>query len=209
MAVRFFIPGADPDITEDFYNWIVRYVHEMTDVVVEPARIFSISYIHEGQQFLVRVGEPEPRTNQLVMAIFRSDSYLICTPYYGVRRGEPISIARSDVRDVVYFEGLDTAREALATAVNLLDAQDGALLQSTIMEAGRLVNALTLDDFPATLSGDFLSLKHKLIWIGISNGSTGAIDEVMARTTVYAIRSLYVDILRLNSELQSHAKGAS
>jgi len=206
MAVRFFIPGTDPDITEDFYRYIVRYVQEMTDLVVEPPRIFSITYMHEGQQFLARVGEPDPRTSQLVMAILRSDAYLICTPYYGVRRGEPISIARSQVREVVYFEGLDTARETFALAVSLLDGAPDAAPTSTVAQAGRLVSALSLDDFPATLSGDFLSLKHKLTWTGISGSSPRRIDDVTTQDVAHSIRSLYVDILRFNSELQRQDK---
>src|SRR5687768_1328134 len=107
---KFFIPGNAPRRSEEIYDWIVRYVKEMLDCEIEPARIYSLEYIHEGERHSVTVGEEDQRTRQLVVAILRSDVYLICTPYYGVRRGEPMRIEFSNAIAVEYFEGIDHAR---------------------------------------------------------------------------------------------------
>ena len=195
MAVKFFIPGNGPKSSEDIYSWIVRYIKAMIDVDIEPARIFSISYIHEGQQFSAQVGEIDPRTSQLVVAILRSNAYLICTPYFGVKRGEPISIPRADVRQVEYFEGLDKALEKLEMAVKALDNADGSLLHLRLTEAASLLESTALDDFPADMASDFLSLKHKLTWKGSLRDTFQQMSESEARDIAYAIRSLYVDIL--------------
>jgi hypothetical protein len=201
MAVRFFIPGSDAKSGEDIYQWIIRYITAMMDVVIESARIYSITYVHGGQQFLAKVGEVEPRTGQLVIAILRADSYLICTPYYGVRRGEAISISRADVKEVSYFEGLDQAHETLYLAVTVVDNSERVpSLKSRVSEAITILETLTLDDFPAALAGDFLSLKHRLGLITNPNRPAREISEIEATDTAYAIRCLYVETLRLEAE---------
>ena len=93
---KFFIPGNGPQRSEEIYVWIIRYVREMLDCEIEPVRIYSMSYSRDGQRYTARVGEEEPRTRQLVIAILRSTQYLICTPYYGVRRGEPMKVEFAD-----------------------------------------------------------------------------------------------------------------
>src|SRR6185295_1037175 len=98
MATEFFVPGNDSETSEEMYSWIVRYVQEVMGIEIEPIRIFSLTYTVRGQAFSATVGEQDPRTGQIILAILRSEEYLICTPYYGVRRGEPIRIARSEVQ---------------------------------------------------------------------------------------------------------------
>jgi hypothetical protein len=196
---KFFIPGSTAKRSEEIYSWIVRYVKAMMDCEVEPVRIYSLAYSYEGKQFRATVGEEEPRTRQLVIAILRSNTYLICTPYYGVRRGEPMQVSVSDVSEVQYFEGLDRAREILKTAVQALD---GGLhsFQSQIHSAATTLDIVVLDDFPPIVAGDFLSLKHKLTWRGNLKDTVFQMSDAEAKDAATAMRALYVDVLRLSLE---------
>jgi hypothetical protein len=195
LMTKFFIPGNTPQRSEEIYEWIVRYVKEMTDSEIEPVRIYSLDYTHEGQQFRATVGEEEPRTGQLVIAILRSTAYLICTPYYGVRRGEPMRVEPSEVSEVQYFEGLDRAREKFRAAVQILDNGSGST-QSRLQAAALTLDPLLLDDFPTGLAGDFLSLKHKLGWRGSQDDTISQMTDAEAEDAASAIRALYVDVLR-------------
>ena len=192
---KFFVPGNAPQSSESVYDWIVRYVKAVTDCEIEPVRIFSLDYTHEGRQFKVTVGERDPRTGQLVIAILRSDAYLICTPYYGVRMGEPMRVSVSEVREVQYFEGLDHARQYLSAAVQVLDAGDGSL-QSRVHAAAAALSPVLLDDFPAGMAGDYLSLMHKLGWRGSQDDTIRQMTDAEAEDAAAAIRVLYVDVLR-------------
>lgn len=190
----FFIPESDPSRSEDMYLWIVRYVKAMLDCRIKPARIFSLTYTREGQQLAVTVGETDPRTGQLVMAILQSDDYLICTPYYGVRRGEPMHVVVSDVSKVQYFEGLDNAREQLRLAVDILDHGYGSL-QSRLQSAVTMLAPVSLGDFPAIMTGDFLSLEHMLVWRGNQDDTISQMSDAEAQEVAAAMRALYVDVL--------------
>jgi hypothetical protein len=202
---KFFIPGSTPKRSEEIYSWIVRYVKAMIDCEIEPVRIYSLAYSYEGRQFTATVGEEEPRTRQLVIAILRSKTYLICTPYYGVRRGEPMEVSFSDVSEIQYFEGIDRARETLKTAVKTLD--DGSLsFQSQILSAATMLDAVLLDDFPPIVSGDFFSLKHKLMWRGNRKDTIFHMSDAEAADAALAIKGLYVDVIRLS--LESHIDDA-
>jgi hypothetical protein len=191
---RFFVPENGPVQSEDLYQWIVRYVQAMLDCRIEPARIFSITYTCEGQQMVATVGETDPRTGQLIIAILRSDDYLICTPYYGVRRGEPIRVAASDAGKVEFFEGLDNAREQLRQAVTFLDHAGGSL-QSRLQSAALALESVSLEDFPAIMAAGFLSLQHRLAWRGNYAGTISQMPDAEAQAAAMAMRTLYVDVL--------------
>jgi hypothetical protein len=193
---KFFLPANARGRSEQVYEWIVRYVEAMLECKVDPVRIFSLEYTHEGQQYKATVGEVDTRAGQLVVAILRSDtSYLICTPYYGVERGEPLPVALSDVVDVQYFEGLDHARQKLKIAVEALDARDGSI-QSRVHLASAGFDQVAIDDLPPGLVADFLSLKHKLTWKGTEDETIDRMSEAEAEDAASSIRALYVDALR-------------
>lgn len=65
-------------------------------------------YIEVGQPcaHLTPDGPPE-----LVMAIFESRSFLVCTPDHGIDRGAPHIFTRTDVRQVVDMEPADNITE--------------------------------------------------------------------------------------------------
>ncbi|MEW5796471.1 MAG: hypothetical protein AB1772_08920 [Candidatus Zixiibacteriota bacterium] len=51
---------------------------------------------------LTKDGPPE-----LVVAIFESDSFLVCTPDHGAECGSPHIFTRADVRQVIYSDKLE------------------------------------------------------------------------------------------------------
>lgn len=191
---RFFVPENGPVQSEALYQWIVRYVQAMLDCRIEPVRIFSLTYTREGQQLVATVGKTDPRTGQLVIAILRSENYLICTPYYGVRRGEPIRVAAADGSRVQYFDGLDNAREHLGQAVDILDHANGSL-QSRLRSAVRVLEPVSLEDFPAVMAADFFSLQHLLAWRGNYDETIRQMSDAEAQAAAVAMRTLYVDVL--------------
>ena len=191
----FFVPESRPSGSEELYQWIVRYVTAMVDREVDPIRIYSLTYRSEGESFQATVGEIEPRTGQLVMAILRSESFLICTPYYGVRRGEPLAVALVDASDVEYFEGPDNARERLKQAVAALDGATGEP-RARLEVAARAIDRLGVGDFPASLVPDFLSLQHRLMWQGGSDSTISRMTAAAIEAAAAAIRALYVETLR-------------
>ena len=191
----FFVPENGPVQSEDLYQWIVRYVQAMLDCQIEPVRIFSLTYAREGQQLVATVGETDPRTGQLIITILRSEDYLICTPYYGVRRGEPIRVSASEVSRVQYFDGLENAREHLRQAVDALDHAEGSL-QSRLRSAVKILESLSLEDFPAVMAADFFSLQCLLAWRGNYADTVCQMPDAEAQAAVVAMRALYIDVLR-------------
>ena len=191
---KFFVPGHSEKSGEDLYVWIIRYVEAMTDYQIRPGRIFSLSYAREGQEFRAAVGEVDARTGQLVVAILRADAYLICTPYYGVQRGEPIRVEFGAARGVEYFEGLDHAREGFKVAVEVVDGAAGSL-RSRLEAATEALKPVLLEDFPASLAAEFLSLRHKLGWRGSREETIRQMTDGEAADAVAAIRRLYVELL--------------
>lgn len=193
---QFFVPGNTPARSEQVYAYVIRYVEAMLDCTIDPVRICSFDYTHEGKQLRAAVGEIEPRTGQLIIAILRSDAYLICTPYYGVQRGEPIRVGLSDAIRVQYFEGPDNARENLKVAVQALDTSQGSI-RSRIHSAVVALAPVVIGDFPTTVVADFLSLRHKLSWRGNEADTIDRMSDAEAEDAAGAIRALYVDVLRL------------
>jgi hypothetical protein len=193
-VTRFFIPGNSPARSEEIYQWLVTYVNAvLLDCQVDPIRIFSLAYRHEGKPFRATVGEVDTRSGQLVIAILRADTYLICTPYYGVQRGEPIPVRFTDADEVQYFEGLGNALEALSLAVKALDG-DGAI-RSRLQSAALALERVGIDDLPATLVPDFISLGYKLTWRGDREATLEQITDTEGESAAAAIRAMYVHVL--------------
>jgi hypothetical protein len=69
------------------------------------ARYYAIYYEHNGIEHRARVGDPEPLTNETVVAIFRTEResgpFLICTPNRGVTRGDPV-LANGNARAIQF-----------------------------------------------------------------------------------------------------------
>lgn len=110
----FFIPApwapATKEDAEQVHQAIVKFAGESLGWVVQPAKIEAINYRHEHKEFYAKVGEVEPRTQEPVIAILRSNCYLVCTPNRGFLRGDPILVGIDEVYGRVDFEPLDVHR---------------------------------------------------------------------------------------------------
>jgi hypothetical protein len=103
--MKFFLPAAaDEKQAAEGYAAIRKFVEGQIGPL-SPTCYYAIYYRHNGKDLRVRVGEPDPLTGELVIAILRakrpSGPFLICTPNRGVQRGEPI-LASSDARAVEF-----------------------------------------------------------------------------------------------------------
>jgi hypothetical protein len=102
--MKFFLPFASDLHAEKTYQTIRKFVEQQTFPVAD-ARYFEIFDRTNGQELHARVGEPDPLSGEMVIAIFRakdsSGPFLICTPSRGVAQGEPI-LARGDSRAVEF-----------------------------------------------------------------------------------------------------------
>ncbi len=103
--MKFFIPNAKDDKqAEEVYNGIIKFAEENLKWGVNTDRIYSIRYSHEGKDFLAKVGEVENRTKDLVLAILKSTTYLICTINRGGLRGMPILVGENEIERIEYFD---------------------------------------------------------------------------------------------------------
>lgn len=103
--MKFFIPEAEDDKqAEDVYKGIIKFAQENLGWGIGLDRIYSIRYSHEGKEYFAKVGEVENRTRDLVLAILKSTTYLICTTNRGGLRGTPILVGSNEINKIEYFE---------------------------------------------------------------------------------------------------------
>lgn len=102
--VKFFIPKAKDDAqAEEVWESIKKFAEKTLEWDVSDRRIFSIAYRKQGEDYYVEVGKPNPRNGELVIAILKSNTYLVCTPNRGVLRGIPILISGSELTEATDF----------------------------------------------------------------------------------------------------------
>ncbi len=103
--MRFFVPAVkDEAEAETVWEATKKFAEEMLGWKISERRIFSIAYRHEGKDYHVEVGKPDPRSHELVIAILESTTYLVCTPNRGVVRGIPILVGQDKVGKTIDFE---------------------------------------------------------------------------------------------------------
>lgn len=103
--MKFFVPAAeDEKEASSVYDAIVKFAKETTGWEIGPERIFAIDYVHNGKRYYAEVGKVEQCTGDLVLAILKSNAYLVCTVNRGGLRGLPILVGHEEVRSVKYFE---------------------------------------------------------------------------------------------------------
>ena len=103
--MRFFIPAAkDETQAEEVWGAIKKFAEETLGWEISDRRIFSIAYQRQDKDYLVEVGKPDPRNNELVIAILKSNTYLVCTPNRGVVRGIPILVGQDKVEKTTDFQ---------------------------------------------------------------------------------------------------------
>ena len=90
---QFFLPLTEgPDEAELYWQMTKSFVEARIGLEVSERRIFHVDYRHNEQDFEAEVGEPEPRTGEVCVAILESNSFLVCTPSRGAGHGDPILI---------------------------------------------------------------------------------------------------------------------
>jgi hypothetical protein len=102
--MEFFLPASTDEDRESVYSAIKEFATQTTGWPVKDERIFSITYVHEGKRYHDEVGKPDGRVKEVVIAILRSVTYLVCTKNRGVLRGGPIMVGLNNVEEVVYFD---------------------------------------------------------------------------------------------------------
>ena len=107
---RFFLPGArSAEEAEEVLAGIKKWASETLGAAaseIGDARIFRLDYRHDSSFYVAEVGQDEPRTRELVVAILDGgpNLYLVCTPNRGVLRGMPILVGRHAARSVTLFD---------------------------------------------------------------------------------------------------------
>ena len=67
--------------------------------------MFAIHYVRNNKTEYVEVGKLLPATEDIVLAILETEYvYYVCTLGRGGGSGEPVSIARPDIRKIIDFE---------------------------------------------------------------------------------------------------------
>ncbi len=103
--MKFFIPNEnDPEKAEELYQATKKFVAQTMGCPIGDRRVRSITFRDGGYIVQALVGRPEPRRGGIVIAIFESESYLVCTPDRGVLKGEPLVVGKHEVTDSEDFE---------------------------------------------------------------------------------------------------------
>ncbi|MPZ48066.1 MAG: hypothetical protein GEU75_01930 [Dehalococcoidia bacterium] len=200
---RFFLPGLEdnPELAEETYGAIKLFARDKTLWRIQPDRIYSLGYRRDGEEFQVAVGRAEPRTGERVIAILRSEAYLVCTATHGGVGGPPLIVHFGDVFARQDFDAEDPgspsspsfAYETLARAIATLDSPSDNPGERLLEAAWPLIG-LNLDDFPPLLAADFLSLLHRLTWRQAQDGESSlrkTVSQMTDEEVDAAARSLH------------------
>ena len=102
--MKFFIPAAEgEEQTKSIYESIIKFAEQSLCWKIKHEKIFSIKYKHNGQVYYAKVGEKENLTGDLVLAILKSQAYLICSISHGFLKGLPILVGPQDIINIEYF----------------------------------------------------------------------------------------------------------
>jgi hypothetical protein len=102
--MKFFIPNAKDDKqAQDIFEGILNYNNRIIGKILD-RKIYSITYKHHNIKYLAAVGGNEVRTNEQIIAILESNSFLICTPNRGVDNGIPIIVGYDEILSVEMFD---------------------------------------------------------------------------------------------------------
>ena len=102
--MKFFLPKATSESQQTgIYEAIRRFASETLGWQFRERRVFALRYRHNGTEALAQVGEHDI-DGEIILAIFDSVSYVVCTPNRGAFRGDPIVIGREEVSYVIYFD---------------------------------------------------------------------------------------------------------
>jgi hypothetical protein len=104
-VTEFFVPATrTPEHAEAVWEGTRRLAQESLGREIGDRRIFRLRYVHEGNTVTAEIGQEEPTSGGVVLMIFESNPYLVCTPHRGVFSGTPIPIERQSVVEIVEFD---------------------------------------------------------------------------------------------------------
>ena len=102
--MKFFVPASTDDKNAEVIYDSIKQFNSPSRKTTD-RRILSIVWNHEGKTYRAEVGQSEPRTHDLVLAILETDQlYYVCTVNRGGVRGEPIYVGVDEVASIVDFD---------------------------------------------------------------------------------------------------------
>lgn len=104
--MKLFIPGTETaEKAEEAYEAIRTFAAQSMGWAIRDRRIRSITFRDRRKQVQATVGRGEPfKRMETVIAIFESNTYLVCTTSKGVLKGVPYTIDKSEVTAWEDFE---------------------------------------------------------------------------------------------------------
>lgn len=106
--MKFFIPLAQDKAQQNkVYTGIKKFIATQFETIPSNRRIYKLTYMHEGKEYLAEVGKIHPLFGETVFAIFYEENrklYYISTSNRGVLGGMPI-LCRAD--QVISFEDFE------------------------------------------------------------------------------------------------------
>lgn len=106
--MKFFIPHArDASQERQIYADIREFLTTELGAALTERKIFSLTYLHDDQEYRAEIGERHPATGDIVDVILYDESigvYYVCARSHGVVRGHPIVVNVANVESVVLFD---------------------------------------------------------------------------------------------------------
>ena len=107
--MKFFVPYVTDATQARAFQATAKFAQRPIPPMAE--RLFRLKYMHNGQVYEVKVGEPLPaddtETMPTVIAIFGGNPLLICTRDRGVARKSPVYVSTQSVIEAEYFDVVD------------------------------------------------------------------------------------------------------
>ncbi|OEE62263.1 hypothetical protein A1OQ_09225 [Enterovibrio norvegicus FF-162] len=103
--MSFFVPAAESqEHAESIYTAIAKHI----DAPINDARIAALTWKHEGQEVIAKVGQTLPTCfgsdDEVILAIFDcGDVFKVCTPNRGAVCFDPVVASRANVSNVDLF----------------------------------------------------------------------------------------------------------
>lgn len=104
--MKFFIPNTKTsESAEQIYEAIKAFAKDNLNWNISEQRIFHIEYSEKGKYYQAEVGKKFHENNEIVFAILKSNTFLVCTLNRGVKKDIPIQIGIDEVSLIEYFNG--------------------------------------------------------------------------------------------------------
>lgn len=100
--MRFFIPHAKDEKTENIWRGVKKFAEQTTAWPVGERKVYRLEFVHEGTKQVACVGKQ--LYGEEVIVILESVTYLVCTPNRGVLRGLPILVGKNEVIAIEFFD---------------------------------------------------------------------------------------------------------